>query len=204
MKEEDCTPKGFWKLYSEMLNDSKDESTTTNYHNDLLWTNKIIKLVTNMLRSKLRLETQNEYFRIDVIGFTTNWEEENTIAKQRREAEKIEMHPLHNWKLKVAYEHENSDDWSDELCKLCHVAADLKVISSYFDFKKEEDIEETLKYYIKRLNSEGTLCRAEGKWLFVFGPRKKSGDSFKAYTLDDNMNVIPLPERKMSFLSSNS
>ena len=198
MQEEFVTPEKFWELYKEML---KGVRNTTDYRNDSTWTKEIIDKVRIMLNEDLELETQKEYFRIDVTGHTTEWNEEIQIAKQREKDEGIKMRPLHNWKLKVAYEHENSEDWSDELCKLCHIAADLKVISSYCDFSKD-DIEKTLKYYIKRLDAEGTMRRADGKWLFVFGPRKKSGDSFKAFTLDDSLNVIPLNDEKMPFLSS--
>ena len=202
MNKEFCTPERFWELYAKMLN---EEGTIEDYKDDSKWTKVIIKKVIEMIKglgleTQLELETQKEYFRIDVIGYTTEWEEEKLIAKQRGD-EGIKMLPLHNWKLKIAYEHENSDDWSDELCKLCHIAADLKVISSYCDFSKN-NIEKTLKYYKARLKTEDTMCRAEGKWLFVFGPRKKSGDLFKAFTLDDSLNVIPLHEEKMLFLST--
>jgi len=173
------------------------------YRDASIWTKKVIDKVRIMFNKDLELETQKEYFRIDAIGYTTKWEEEKQIAEHRKKYERIKMYPLHNWKLKVAYEHENSDGWSDELCKLCHITADLKVISSYYGSNKD-DIEKTLKYYIERLDSEGTMRRAEGQWLFVFGPRKNSGDLFKAFTLDDDMNVIPLEAIKMPFLSSNS
>ena len=212
MEEEFVTPEGFWKLYAgklnakELNNDKKKETIEAYrkaYRNDSKWTEIIIAIVTEMIGSEMKLKTQNEYFRTDVTGYTTEWEEEKKIAQQRKKYEGIKMHPLHNWKLKVAYEHENSDGWSDELCKLCHITADLKVISSYYGSNKD-DIEKTLKYYIERLDSEGTMRRAEGQWLFVFGPRKNSGDLFKAFTLDDDMNVIPLEAIKMPFLSSNS
>lgn len=205
MNDKFLTPEGFWESYVEMLNDSEPKLTINDYQNNSGWTKQIITRVRKMIHSKMetKIETQKEYFRIDVIGYTTRWPDEIRISQEREKNDGIKMRPLHNWKLRVAYEHENSSDWSDELCKLCHVAADLRVISSYCDFSKE-DIEETLKYYIERLSKEGTMRRAEGKWLFVFGPRKKSGGSFKAYTLDDDMNVIPLEEIKMTFLSSNA
>jgi hypothetical protein len=165
MKEELITPEEFWKLYKEML---KGVGDIIAYRDASIWTKKVIDKVRIMINKDLELETQKEYFRIDAIGYTTKWEEEKQIAEHRKKYEGIKMHPLHNWKLKVAYEHENSDGWSDELCKLCHIAADLKVISSYYGSNKD-DIEKTLKYYIERLDSEGTMRRAEGQWLFVFG-----------------------------------
>ena len=203
MKEEFIAPEMFWELYAKMLN---EKGTSEAYKNDSAWTEIIIPKVTEMIHSEMELKTQNEYFRIDVTGYTTKWEEEKEIAKQREKEEGGKMPPLHNWKLRIAYEHENSDDWSDELCKLCHITADLKVISSYCHFSRD-NIEKTLQYYICKLKKEGTLRQEGGKWLFVFGPRKNngdsiktySGDSFKAFTLDDRLNVIPLKEIKMSF-----
>ena len=90
--------------------------------------------------------------------------------------------------------------------KLFGIVVILKGISSYCHFSRD-NIEKTLQYYICKLKKEGTLRQEGGKWLFVFGPRKNngdsiktySGDSFKAFTLDDRLNVIPLKEIKMSF-----
>ena len=77
---------------------------------------------------EFKIKTSREYYRIDLIGY-------------RREEPNVDC----NWWLDVAYEHENEyNTWYNELCKLCYVAADLRVVSSYHDFSKEP-VEKKLK-----------------------------------------------------------
>jgi len=126
-----------------------------------------------------KLKTQMEYYKIDLIGY-------------RRENQDVDC----NWWLDVAYEHENRDTWNDELCKLCYVAADLRVVSSYHDFSREkEPVEKKLKGYLDRLGKEKILRVPDSKWLFVFGPRLVCADAqqpFKAFTIDKKLTVIPI------------
>ncbi|GAI86287.1 unnamed protein product, partial [marine sediment metagenome] len=123
-----------------------------------------------------------EYYRLDLAAYT----------EQKKKGENIS-----NWWLNLAYEHENDRTWYSELCKLCYIAADLRVISTYHDFKKEEPVTERLGRYIDNLGKEKILRVPNSEWLFVFGPRRVNTDErkehhFKAFTIDKELNIIPI------------
>lgn len=170
-------PESFWQVYSSELNHARNWDA---YQNDTDWT-KAVMCVADQTCKKLGLETSREYYMIDLIGW-------------RREKPKEKC----NWWLDVAYEHENLNTWNDELCKLCYIAADLRVVSSYYRLhnskgKIEEPIEKKLKGYLDRLGKEKILRVPDGKWLFVFGPRLVCADqSFRAFTIDEKLTIIPI------------
>ena len=92
--------------------------------------------------------------------------------------------------LKVAYEHENSVTWGSELCKLCYIVADLRILSSYHNFKSDEKIEFLLQEYVNNLGKQRIMRVPDSRWLFVFGPRGQcEAKLFRAFTLDSEMNV---------------
>ncbi len=81
---------------------------------------------------------QNEYFRIDVIGWVGHAEE----MENDPDYEKVDLNP-HFWDLKVAIEHENSKaDWSDEVFKLIHIKCPLKVIIGYSPWNQRDEEED--------------------------------------------------------------
>lgn len=170
-------PESFWQKYSSELNHARNWDA---YHNDTDWT-KAVMCVADETCTKFGLETSREYYRVDLIGY-------------RREKQNVDG----NWWLDIAYEHENSDKWYEELCKLCYVAADLRVVSSYYRLhnskgKIEEPIEKKLKGYLDWLGEEKILRVPDSKWLFVFGPRLVCAEQpFKAFTIDEKLTVIPI------------
>lgn len=180
-------PKIFWQKYALALNEAGTQAgTRTAYRSSKAWTAHVMKISEKVWTdisysndslkslSKSQIEKSREYFRVDLIGYTTEWD-------------KTKPDQQHEWDLRLAYEHENSDRWDDELCKLCHIVADLRVISSYYDFEKPEPIEEILQKRVDYLNREmNRINRVPGcQWLFIFGPRCKSWDRpFRAFTLE--------------------
>ncbi len=94
------------------------------YHDNSRWT----ECITRIIRAQIEnygLESQTEYFRIDITGWNSRWD------SIKAEAHKVGLNP-HLWDLKIAVEHENdSSDWSDELVKLAHIRCPLKVIIGY-------------------------------------------------------------------------
>lgn len=173
--EKVITAKKFWDIYSSELN-KNTKGKWDAYHNDTSWTSVIKQIAINTCR-ELKLQPSTEYYRVDVIGY--RWEEPQIKG---------------NWWLDVAYEHENSDNWWDELCKLCYVAADLRVISSYYKLGAEvQSVEDKIREYLERLGKEKIFRVTNSEWLFVFGPRLVSADQpFRAFTVDDQLSVIPV------------
>jgi len=164
-------PESFWQKYSSQLNKAENLDA---YKNNSEWTTEVM-LVAEETCKKFKIETSREYYRVDLIGW-------------RREEPDV----TDNWWLDIAYEHENDETWHSELCKLCYVAADLRVISSYHDFSKEP-VEKKLKGYLDRLGKEKILRVPDSKWLFVFGPRSGCAEQpFRAFTIDEKLTVIPI------------
>jgi hypothetical protein len=162
------TPQVFWKFYSEMITEVLQNRQS--YPSDGEWTKIILEKTKKLLEDTYFLKTQTEYFRLDLIGFTQ--------CKQ------------YDWELKVAYEHENSITWRSELCKLCYIVADLRILSSYHNFKSDEKIEVLLQKYVNNLGKQRIMRVPDSRWLFVFGPRGQcEAKLFRAFTLDSEMNV---------------
>ena len=183
------TPERFWELYSEKLNKN---ATYTDYKDNKKWTKVVIsiakKVITDMSKDipdDGEFKVNSEYFHIDLIGYTTKWSEEKQKNREKQQ---------HDWKLKVAYEHENdTNTWHDELCKLSHIVADLRVISSYYDFRKEKKIEELLQDRIKKLGMWRIHRVPNSQWLFVFGPRCVcEEEAFRAFTIDSELKVVEI------------
>lgn len=121
------------------------------------------------------LKTGNELY-LDVMGY-----------------EQRESGVDFNWDLRVAFEHENTQNWHDELCKLCHIVSDLRVLVGYF--KISDQIERRLQERID-LMAERMTRVPDGQWLFIFGPGKSQNDErpWAAYTLDPGRRLIKLAD----------
>jgi hypothetical protein len=147
------TPEKFWKAYkAEMLKNANAEARYAYCHSDMEWTPYAMNAAIKAIEGIPGLKNQREYFRLDAIGY--------------------ESHGMHDWTLRIAFEHENRDHWTDELCKLCHVVADLRVLATYWDFKGGKKVETCIEGYLKNLQSR--IKKNPGQWLFILGPRCKS------------------------------
>lgn len=88
------------------------------------FTKQITEIINNIIKNS-GLCPENEYYRIDAIG----WSDHKDLIED--EAVKARMKP-HLWDLEIAVEHENDImDWTDELIKLLHISCPLKVIIGY-------------------------------------------------------------------------
>ncbi len=165
------TPQDFWKLYSRKLSDVGQSPTTYNlYQGTGEWTPFIIEKTKEILTQDLNLQTQQEYLRVDLIGY--------------------DKYDSHKWSIKIAYEHENTDDWDDEICKLCHVVADLRVIASYYNFRNKKAIEELLQERVDKLGANYINRVPDCSWLFIIGPRCVCQTlPFQAFSLDKDLKI---------------
>ena len=103
------------------------------YRNNTVFTEAIVPEIANIIR-EMGFTPQFEYYRVDVIGWNSRWQEVEALARAWG------MNP-HLWDLMIAVEHENDPaDWADELIKLAHLRCPLKVIIGYnhCDCREEE------------------------------------------------------------------
>ena len=116
---------------------------------------------------------QNEYYRIDLIG----WEQKKR-EKYYSVDDGIEGYRLNNhaWDFDIAIEHENdSSDWSDEVIKLAHIFCDLRVVIGYFPFaENDEKKKEKQLTYLKEVSEtiKTLKCRENmkhGKFMIILG-----------------------------------
>jgi len=178
------SPRNFWMSYAARLNEAGQLPETYNFYQGVgSWTPKAISIAEDVLKKDLGLKTQHEYFRVDLIGYVSG-DPKDDVEHQS------------DWHLKVAFEHENSGRWDYELCKLCHVVCDLKVIVSYHDLRP--DAKRSIKdLFYKRVRKLG-LWRIHrvpnSSWLFIFGPKCVSQTyPYRAYTVDSELNTVPIP-----------
>ena len=178
MEAEKITPEAFWKLYSERLSNLSSEEWKA-YKNDKQWTKVALsaaekvcrKMGTAISKDKpIDIRTQKEYLRLDLIAYT------------RRKK--------FDWDIRIAFEHENDRNmWPDELCKLCHVVADLRVLTSYHRFEKDGPVEAKLEAKLEVLGEERVNRIKDSDWLFIFGPSEIYTHRFEAFRLDKGLRV---------------
>ena len=96
------------------------------YKHNAEYTSVIIKIINEIIK-ETGCTPQNEYFRIDAVGWTSHSQD----MKKEAEEAGIDLKP-HLWDLKIAIEHENDKRaWSDEVMKLIHVKCPLKIVIAY-------------------------------------------------------------------------
>ncbi len=134
---------------------------------------KMITRILNDMVDKAGYTHQNEYFRIDVIGWVGHAEE----MENDPDYEKVAINP-HFWDLKVAIEHENSKaDWSDEVFKLIHVKCLLKVIIGYSPWNQRGAEEDNKLSFIARWMNKVDAFKNDDneEYLIILGNAKGKG-----------------------------
>ncbi len=150
------------------------------YAHNTEFTDFIIERINAIIASK-NYFSQNEYFRIDAMGYTTKW----------KSLKKIKGFNPHLWDLQIAVEHENdSKDWLDEVIKLAHVYCPLRVVIGYVPMENRDTADEKLLNYsakaLQLLQCKDNL--KSGEFMVVLGNSgtKKPDDYFnyRAYVLN--------------------
>ena len=127
------------------------------------------------------LHPQNEYFRIDSMGYKSRW----------RELEEKSGFNRHLWDLEIAVEHENDcKDWLDEVIKLAHICCPLRVVIGYVPMDKRDRDRELLDYAseaLKNLNCRNNVL--SGEFMVILGncntnKKEEHYFNYKAYVLD--------------------
>lgn len=148
------------------------------YHDNKQWTSCVTKIIKEIIK-KYSLTPQTEYFRVDVTGWISHWED------IKEEAQAVKLNP-HLWDLEIAVEHENDNsDWTDELVKLVHIKCPLKVIIGYtpcdMRYKELERLQFAgkLLYKVKAFNR----CPNE-EYLIILGnsaPKESKNHDYSNY-----------------------
>lgn len=143
------------------------------------------KLINNIVVPRIikdaGMVSQNEYFRIDTVGWTTKYDSLDENKSKRLGLSR------HLWNLKIAVEHENNrSDWTDELIKLAHIRCPLKVIIGYAPCNERTDIEkEKLDFaYNCLINTEVFDPNANEECLLILGncaPRHKTNGTYDKF-----------------------
>jgi len=192
------TATGFYKIFIEALKDNEAE-TRKCYKNNVDWTNHMKRTIEMILRPKY--ETNDEYFRIDKIGWTASSHPDWGSTSSFKQAAPGLVNER-CWDLDVAVEYENDPaDWTDEVIKLCHIKCGLKVVIGYANYNdreskdgKSDDDKLRLVAKCMRMLEYGQLG-AEEEFLIILGNcGKKSYDN-----IDEDIRFIPYEYKNGSF-----
>ncbi len=149
------------------------------YKKDAEFTPVVTKIIEKIIQ-EAGYTSQREYFRIDVIGWVSRFEN----MKADAEAEGLKVR-AHLWDLKIAVEHENSkSDWSDEVMKLIHVKCPLKVIIGYSYSNERGEIErKKLDFVAKWMQEIDALNKGmDEQYLIILGNGCNSESGSSDYT----------------------
>ena len=158
------------------------EIAISEYIHTKSFTEFIIAQINKIIESK-GLHPQNEYFRIDSMGYKSRWKE---LSKRN------DFNP-HLWDLEIAVEHENdSKDWLDEVIKLAHICCPLRVVIGYVPCTKRNKDITLLDYAAKALKKLDCFDNVlKGEFLIILGNCATQGKienyfNYKAYVFDTN------------------
>ncbi len=136
------------------------------YKVDAEFTPVVTKIINDIIDSAGYIH-QNEYFRIDAVGWISRYMDMEKDAALKG----IRLNP-HLWDLKIAVEHENSkEDWTDEIIKLVHVKCPLKVVIAYnYNDERGEMEQKKLSFVAKWMQSVDAFQTGTGEeYLIVIG-----------------------------------
>ena len=137
------------------------------YKHNAEYTAAITKIIYGIIE-KAGYTHQNEYFRIDAVGWVSHFED---MKKEAKDAG-FDIKP-HLWDLKIAVEHENDkSDWSDEVMKLIHVKCPLKVVIAYSYSDERGEIErKKLNFLADQMKKISAFSTGKGKeqYLIILG-----------------------------------
>lgn len=161
-------PDDFWLRFRGEI---RRRASWEAYCQDKLWT-PIAKAAAESTCLSFGLELQSEYFHIDVLAY-----------ERRVKTEWFD------WDLRIAFEHENCSqkgkNWEDELCKLAHVAANLRVLVGYYRVPSAKFLD-VLQDRIQLMGDRIDMI-PHAKWLLIFGSAtdQHGVDPWQVFTITD-------------------
>jgi hypothetical protein len=170
----------FFSLTQKSLIDliKKDPSVLKSYHTSELWTPIIQSLIEGILHEEEpTLEIKREYYRVDTLARQDLKSESEQSANGIM---KVNGHDFWIYKRKIHYlvEYENNKkSWADEVDKLSHLRANLKVLFTYSEGEKTKEtylktIEAKLAA-VTQMMSEAEPAALDDSWLLIFLPSEE-------------------------------
>ncbi|MBR4541897.1 MAG: hypothetical protein IKO54_07070 [Lachnospiraceae bacterium] len=154
-------------FFSEFIKVVTEDKYLDIYRNEEPTFTKIVTTEINSIIKKVGITPQNEYYRIDIVGWQSRYEE------VKKEAEEVGLKP-HLWDLEIVVEHENNKmDWTDELIKLAYVRCPLKIIIcyNYCDCRDDDSFHRSdkskLKFVVNGLNKLKRCYLEENEELLI-------------------------------------
>lgn len=134
---------------------------------EAIYTQLINKYVISKIIKSAGMKSQNEYFRVDTVGWISHYKDMENDAKTKE----LKLN-AHLWDLKIAVEHENSKkDWTDEVIKLIHIKCPLKVVIGYNFCDGREELECMKLDFIARWMQKIKAFNqgSDEEYLLIFG-----------------------------------
>ena len=168
----------FFEQFTSRVTEAKYETMYKMHEAE--FTPCVTKEINSIIRD-MGLTSQNEYYRIDAIGWKGRYRE---LSEEK--AKKLNL-SRHLWDLEIAVEHENSkSDWTDELVKLTHICCPLKVIITYNHCDQRGEVEKNKLAYaaecMKKVRAFNSL--PQEKYLIIIGngaPQNSRNESYNAF-----------------------
>ncbi len=137
------------------------------YKNDANFTPRVISVINQIIEDGTGWKHQNEYFRIDAVGWESHFHDVKEIANEAGLN-------AHLWNLKIAVEHENNKrDWTDEVMKLMQIRCPLKVVIGYNYYNiRQENEQKKLDAAAKMITSAASyrsVARDREQILLIIG-----------------------------------
>jgi hypothetical protein len=153
----------------------RDPTVVESYHTSELWTPIIRSLIEGILKKEEpRLEIKREYYRVDSLG---RLDLKTPEEKKTNGVLKVKGHEFWVYKRKIIYlvEYENNKKaWADEVDKLSHLRAGLKILFTYSEGEgNAKDYLTTIEAklaLVEAMMAEAEPSALEDAWLLFFLP----------------------------------
>lgn len=190
----------FDRIKSNLQNRSDEDASIGNsYTGDGTWTPIIREVTESTIKSIINKESggyNREYYKVDSLfwEYTERYDRYIPINSHMT-VTKSDIIWLNNYKWKVTYaiEYENNKNtWTDELVKLSHLRAGMKIIISYSQSKCEatqmnyEDIINVKLKYAKDMLKSSCPESLNDNWLIIFLPNNEFNlDKLVGYKMEN-------------------
>ena len=164
----------FFKEYKNKIN---EKEYMWAYKNNKVFTEIVTKAINDIIEEKTDLQSQNEYFRIDVSAYRSRTDDFKSQYSG-------EMN-IYLWDMMIAVEHENDlKDWLYEISKLTHIRCPLKVVISYNRYDERETDMDKLKHASAVLQASSTYKSMENddeEWLVLLGNCRSKDSEYSLF-----------------------